>query len=332
MADVQFTAVLARDGTMRLLFVEGDSPRVTGFESAELCAREGGFISLMEPLEARRFRDGLRRLPEEGRVILDCRITVRTGETRWIRVYMNTLGDTDSDGSVTVAGGVQDVTESKAAEAELREREARYRLLADNATDMISRHDPEGFYTYVSPACRQILGYEPEEIIGTSAYDHFHPEGCGAIRKLHDTIVEKPFFSKTAYRIRKKDGRYIWLETTSKVVTDPDSSKVQEIVAISRDVTKRKHIEDERDRLFNYSTDMLCIACIDGFFRQLNPAWTRTLGWSEEELLSRPWIDFVHPEDIPATRVIGEKLELGENIIAFENRYMHKNGGYVWMS
>lgn len=77
---------------------------------------------------------------------------------------------------------------------------------------------------------------------------------------------------------------------------------------------------------------MLCIAGFDGYFKMLNPAWGRVLGWSTEELLSRPWNDFVHPDDIEATESAKTTIVDGNEVYTFENRYRCKDGSYKWLS
>jgi PAS domain S-box-containing protein len=99
-----------------------------------------------------------------------------------------------------------------------------------------------------------------------------------------------------------------------------------------RDVTERKQAEEERSRLFNHSLDMLCIAGFDGYLKQVNPAWIRTLGWTEPELLTSPWVEFVHPEDLEATVAAGKQLAVGEPVLGFENRYRCRDGSYRWFS
>lgn len=88
----------------------------------------------------------------------------------------------------------------------------------------------------------------------------------------------------------------------------------------------------EADRLFALSIDMLCIAGFDGYFKKLNPAWSATVGFSEEELTSRPYLDFVHPEDRAATIAEATKLSRGVDTIHFENRYACKDGSYKWLA
>jgi PAS domain S-box-containing protein len=121
-----------------------------------------------------------------------------------------------------------------------RESEELYRLLAENSADMISKHSPDGVYTYVSPACRSLLGYEPEELVGRSAYEFFHPEDFETISQAHSTVLKRPDVYTVSYRIRRKDGSYIRFETTSRTVRDPRTDEVLEIIADSRDVTERE--------------------------------------------------------------------------------------------
>jgi PAS domain S-box-containing protein len=140
----------------------------------------------------------------------------------------------------TLAGIIQ----RKRGEEALRDSERRYRLLAENATDMISEHDPEGIYLYASPACLNMLGYEPEELIGRSAYEFFHPADLEAIRRSHSTIVEQPTVYTVTYRIRHSDGSYLWVETTSKTIRELETGQVKEILAITRDITARRQAEE----------------------------------------------------------------------------------------
>ncbi|MBI4965773.1 MAG: PAS domain S-box protein [Desulfomonile tiedjei] len=97
-------------------------------------------------------------------------------------------------------------------------------------------------------------------------------------------------------------------------------------------VLDRTKVERERDRLFNLSIDMLCIAGFDGFFKQVNPAFTKTLGWTKEELLTMPGIELVQPEDREATVATGGQLESGQPLYEFRNRCRHKDGSYRWVS
>jgi PAS domain S-box-containing protein len=89
---------------------------------------------------------------------------------------------------------------------------------------------------------------------------------------------------------------------------------------------------EEFRRLFDLALDMLCIGGFDGYFKLLNPAWERVLGYTVEEMTSRPWLDFVHPDDREATVQQGENLSGGGSVIRFHNRYRAADGSYRWLS
>ena len=126
----------------------------------------------------------------------------------------------------------------------LRESRERYRLLAENSTDMISRQSPQGVYLYVSPACRTLLGYEIEEMVGHSAFEFVHPDALKTIPQLNQPLEEWPPVSTLTYQTRRQDNSYIWLETTTKIIRDPTTAIILEVIAVSRNVTERKEAEE----------------------------------------------------------------------------------------
>jgi PAS domain S-box-containing protein len=136
-----------------------------------------------------------------------------------------------------------DITERKAAEEALRNSEARFRLLAENMSDLVCLHEPDGRYVYISPSCRRLLGYEPEELLGKDPYDLFHPEDLQRIRtEAHDKALEGQPDVSIIYRIRKKSGEYTWLETVTEPILGEDGEIVR-LQTSSRDVSERKRVE-----------------------------------------------------------------------------------------
>src|SRR5437868_7316593 len=85
-------------------------------------------------------------------------------------------------------------------------------------------------------------------------------------------------------------------------------------------------MEDEHDHLFDLALDLLCIAHTSGYFRRVNPSFTRVLGWSSEELTSKPGLDFVHPDDRPSSLRALERIGAGETLVEYENRFICKDG------
>jgi PAS domain S-box-containing protein len=102
--------------------------------------------------------------------------------------------------------------------------------------------------------------------------------------------------------------------------------------ALKAEIEERTRAEGERDRFFEMSLEMLAIAGTDGYFKHLNPAWERTLGWTVEELKARPYLELVHPDDREGTGVEQQRLRLGGLAMDFENRYLARDGTYRWLS
>jgi PAS domain S-box-containing protein len=102
-------------------------------------------------------------------------------------------------------------------------------------------------------------------------------------------------------------------------------------VVVGRGIARRRRAEREVERIFDLSLDLLCIAGLDGHFKRVNPAFERTLGYTTQQLLSRPFLDFVHPDDRAPTAEAMEMLERGERVVLFENRYICSDGSARWL-
>ncbi len=108
---------------------------------------------------------------------------------------------------------------------------------------------------------------------------------------------------------------------------------VLSLLALRRAFSGRGRAEAELDRFFSLSLDFLVIASVDGYFKRVSPAVTDVLGWTPEEFTSRPFMDFVHPEDVAKTRQeIERQMKSGERVLQFENRYRHKDGSWRVLS
>jgi PAS domain S-box-containing protein len=124
------------------------------------------------------------------------------------------------------------------------------------------------------------------------------------------------------------------MEFFSPEIRQPDPEIVAALTLVANEVglfVARRWAEEDLDRFFTLSLDMLCVANFDGYFLRLNPAWERTLGIPRAELLSRPWLDFVHPEDREVTVQAKSTIVNEAALTAFENRYRCADGSYKWL-
>ena len=130
------------------------------------------------------------------------------------------------------------------AEAVAHESEGNYRLLADYSTDIIVRAGFDGVREYVSPASRHILGYEPEELIGTRSSDFIHPDDRADALSLRRRLQTGTAQVTATYRARRKDGHYVWVESSRQLYSDPLTG-TSKIIGVVRDISERKQFEME---------------------------------------------------------------------------------------
>lgn len=137
----------------------------------------------------------------------------------------------------------------EARNAALEEEKRHYQWLAESTTDLISRHARDGTFLYASQAARELLGYEPDELIGVSAYQLFHPTDLDDLLSKSPQVYYHDGFYQQTYRFRAKAGHYVWFETTSRTRRDSTTGELIDILCVSRDVGRRIHAEATRERL-----------------------------------------------------------------------------------
>jgi PAS domain S-box-containing protein len=289
----------------------------------------------------------------------------RLEQVYWTYGY-SPIDEDDGIGGVLVV--CRDVTNDYLSAAALREREAELaRVQQIGRIGGLEVDLRTGFRNRRSPEYLQIHGLPPEAT-NESHEDwvrRIHPEDREATERKFRDAVAGPVRDYTAqYRIiRPSDGETRWLSVKSTIERDEEGRAIR-LVGAHTDVTdevmaeralrqsEERHrkladqlaelnatlaqrVEEktrERDRIWNVSQDLLMVADRDGVWQTVNPAWTRTLGWSEAELLNRTseWLE--HPDDNGITQSQVKKLGATDTTIRFESRFRHKDGSYRWLS
>jgi PAS domain S-box-containing protein len=225
----------------------------------------------------------------------------------------------------------QDITERKRATDALMEAKTRYKTLFDNMSNAVAVYEAvdEGddfIFRDFNDAGLRIEKVAKEDVVGRRVTDVFPGVEefglLGVMRSVYRQGTPRSFPT----HFYKDDRIAGWRKTyVYKLPTG-------EIVCVYEDVSERKRAEKERNDLFELSTDMFCIAGFDGLFKQLNPAWERTLGWKREELMKTGWAELIHPDDTGITREAFELLKQGKKLTGFESRFRHADGSYRWLS
>lgn len=326
---------------------------IFGYEPGELTGR---IVEDLVPTDSRsshpQFRSGYFQNPTVRTMGSGLELYGRKkdGTTFPVDISLSTIEDAERRLAIAV---MRDITERKRLqEMALRESEDRFRQLAESIQEVFWLTDPsKEEMLYISPAYEAIwerkcdsLYLRPQEWL-----ENIHPEdrervlGAAERKQAIGTYNEE-------YRILRPDGSVRWISDRAFPITDEDG-KVVRIAGVARDITDRKNAEEDLQRLnfdlekraeqfageltrfFTVSVDMLCISSVDGYFKRLSPSFTDHLGWSIDELLTTPYMELIHPDDIERTREqVILQIERGEPVMSFENRYRHKDGSYRVLS
>jgi PAS domain S-box-containing protein len=205
-----------------------------------------------------------------------------------------------------------------------------FRELCENARDLIGSVSPDGRFVYVNQSWLDTLGYDRRELDGLTLFDTIHPDSQPQARKMLQRVLEGRPAAEIEADFQAKDGSKIPVLGSARCIFE--DGKPTAAFGIFRNVSRRKRIQQELDRFFNLSLDLLCVAGTDGYFRHINPAFQQVLGYTRKELLARPFVELIHPEDRAETVAEVENLAKGLQVIDFTNRYLTKSGEIKWLA
>ena len=219
-----------------------------------------------------------------------------------------------------------------------RAAEARSEELAETSPDIVARFDADGTIIHISPACREVLGYEPEELIGRRGDQLVHTEDIPVTVAMRNRAAEVDDVSAT-FRMVRRDGRPVWVEGKLRIVRD-GAGRVVEAHAILRDVHERIEAQralseaEERFRTaFEEGAAGMAIISVDGRIMRVNRALCTVTGHQHTDLEGRTMLSLLHPEDRERHTQEAERMLAGRIATARgERRYLHDDGRVVWVA
>ncbi len=221
------------------------------------------------------------------------------------------------------------IAESKNTETELILSRNKLRAILDNMPFLVWLKDADGRFEAVNEAFASSCGYTVKSIVGKTDFDIWPYESALKYRNDDLEVMRSGVRKEVEELIVDKKGR-TWCKTFKTPVRN-ESGQVIGTAGMSRDVTDRKKQTEELETFFKVNLDLVCIADMDGHFIKTNEAWSRILGYTNDELNKREFIEFVHPDDVQATFCAMESLGKGQEVLNFINRYRCKDGSYRYI-
>lgn len=303
-----------------------ETRRTQGFEAAQasVVAGKGKMVADQIGMLVKDFVAG------EQQLLAERSQQAKSGSQRTIAIILSLVGLAAVILALAALRIRRGIAERKLASTALLESEERFRDLLENANDLILSMRPDGSIIYANRAWRETLGYAEAELAGLSLQDVIHPSSLNGCMQMFQRVLSGEAVERMEAVFQTKTGHAITVEGSSNCHFV--EGKPVAIRSIFRDISRSKQAEKERDRLFNYALDMYCIVDFDGNFKQLNPAWEKTLGWSKAEMVGQPYLNFIHPDDHNASVNAARSIEGGEDLLSFDNRYLCKDGTYKWFS
>lgn len=250
-----------------------------------------------------------------------------------------------ADGPQFILSVFSVLTGPRAIELRLAESEAAFHFLARNSSDMVAWQLFDTTFLWVSPASATVLGWSPQDLVGTRSIDLVHPDDVRLVEEGRRAITEGALQTVSVRRMRHADGHYLWVETTARVA-ESESASATQVQTTSRNVDDRvaaqqaqATAEASRDRavrLFRTAMEHAAIGMairdLDGRIVEVNGALCTMLGLDAALLKGATFRDFTHLDDLHAVGAAHAALLSGQAVSHdSERRYLRPGGGVVWV-
>ncbi len=201
----------------------------------------------------------------------------------------------------------------------------------DSAPSAIYVKDLDGRHVFVNRTMSEMFGMPANGSVGSRSWELLPPHIADFCEANDRAVLAAQHPVENRLTARLSAGREVTVLATHVLLRHKDGQPYA-ICGVLRDITELVAAQREFERLWLHAPEPLCLSWYDGNFKRVNPAWTRLLGWTEEEMKSRPWTEFIHPDDLARTYEASRELSENRMIHRFANRYRCKDGSYRWFS
>jgi PAS domain S-box-containing protein len=227
-----------------------------------------------------------------------------------------------------------DITSRKQAEESLRDSERKFRAIFDNTFQFVGLLDTAGILLEANRTALEAIAATPADVVGQAFWATPWWTHSPDLQVQLQQAIERAATGELV-RFEAKhflaDGSHIIVDFSLSPIRD-ETGKVVMLIPEGRDITASKRLEQDRGRFLDIASDLQVIADRNGYYRWVSPMFESVLGWTRAEMTSRPWIEFVHPDDISPSVAESASLFDGNATIGFKNRYLHQDGSYRWLS
>lgn len=309
----------------RILYVNPTFTRMTGYTHEEIKGKTPRILQGEKTSKA--IRAKMRQAFENWEPIeVELINYTKSGEEFWVNISIVPLAN--EMGWYTHWVSVQkDVTERKKQEEELKASEIKYRTLFEESPLGVLIVDPKTKKAIeFNEKAATMLGYTKEEFQGLSLLDYVDSP-LAEIKSVMSEARRRPVYTTERVMVKKNKEKGHFLVSIKKIVLD----QKELIFSLRLDLTHQKRLETQQKLFFETSLDLLAMVNFEGYFVKLNKAWETTLGYKLEDMQSHPFAYFLHEDDVERSVNEAASLQEGGSVVAFINRYRHKNGQYVWL-
>jgi PAS domain S-box-containing protein len=266
----------------------------------------------------------------------EIQLTIPTGETIWLSQSVHMVFENHR--MIKASVYARDITELKSSQFKLEEKERQYREVVENISDTIIISDLEGNIQFITPSVQSLLGYTPEELIGTKGNDMVHPEdqvwSLNEVMKLNQ--AEKKLFG-LQFRMVRKEGSPIWVELNTSPVKK--NNVIVGIQSVIRNITRLKQAqqklgeqEKQYRELIENVTDIIYEVDEKGKFTFIGPVCEQIVGFTPEELLQKYFWELIHPDHVEEySQKYIQWFKQHQEVAYLELPVLAKNGNTVWL-